>query len=148
MVRGAKGNTISDGVHVPLLISWPSKIKKAAVFHGLIEFSDFFPTLADLVGREVETDGQSFLPLLEGKDYRERETVSVHYDPRWSENVNRYRNTFVQNMDYKLYLDGSFFHLEEDILEKKPLKQEELQASQREIFTQLQEVLKTATAAK
>ena len=141
LVRGAKGNTISDGVHVPLLISWPEKIKKASVFQGLIEFSDFFATMADLVGREVDTDGQSFLALLEGKTYAERETVSVHYDPRWGKNVNRYRNNFVQNIDYKLYLDSSFYHLSDDIYEKKPMNRCEMQSIEMEVFNQLHKVL-------
>lgn len=141
LVRGAKGNTISDGVHVPLLIRWPKKIKKAFVYNGLIEFSDFFATMADMVGAKVETDGQSFLPLLEGRPYLERESVKIHYDPRWGKNVNQYGNTFVQNIDYKLYLDGSFYRLKEDVLEKEPLRSEELQATELEYYTFLKNQL-------
>ncbi len=137
LVRGAKGNTINDGVHVPLLITWPEKIKEARVFNGLIEFSDFFATFCDLVDREAESDGHSFLPLLEGGPYKEREYVKVHYDPRWGKNVNKYRNIFVQNMEYKLYQDSLFYHLTEDILEQHPLPMNELHPSVKEIYTKL-----------
>ena len=30
-VKGAKGNTITHGVHVPLIASWPTKIKKPII---------------------------------------------------------------------------------------------------------------------
>jgi len=144
LVRGAKGSTITDGVHVPLLIHWPEKIKRSRRFEGLIEFSDFFATLADLTGREVESDGRSFLPLLSGKKYQERESVKVHYDPRWGKRVNSHRNSFSQTLDYKLYQDGSFYKLKEDILEEKahspgdldPAELKAYQTLQREILPQ------------
>lgn len=141
LVRGAKGNTITDGVHVPLLIHWPEKIKKSRRFEGLIEFSDFFATLADLTGRDVKSDGHSFLPLLTGKNYQERETVKVHYDPRWGKNVNRYRNSFVQTSGHKLYQDGSFYRIDEDILEHNPLHKSDLDQDERSVYEQLKGAL-------
>lgn len=121
LVQGGKGNTIDAGVHVPLIIYWPQIKNKGFVYDGLIEFSDFFPTLAEITGQKVETDGHSFYPLLAGKDLVPRETVFVHYDPKWSQNVNQYRNQFVQTIEFKLYQDGRLFNLANDILEKKPL---------------------------
>ncbi len=47
------------------------------------------PTLADIVDRDPETDGQSFYPLLKGEEYNSRETVFVHYDL-----INRSENTY------------------------------------------------------
>jgi len=138
-VRGGKGNTITDGTHVPLIASWPDQIREGSIHEGLIEFSDFFPTLAELAGRNVESDGHSFLPLLKGKPYRERETVLVHYDPRWGSRVNRYRNQFVQTVDYKLYQDGSFFDLENDVMEKNPLPPDKLNENERRVYGKLRE---------
>jgi len=141
MVHGAKGNTITDGVHVPLLINWPEKIRRAARFDGLVEFSDFFATLAELVGKDVNSDGMSFLPLLEGKKFNERESVRVHYDPRWGEAVSRYRNSFVQTRNLKLYQDGSFFDLEFDIMEQQALSRNELDPRQEEVYKMLEKEL-------
>jgi arylsulfatase A len=136
-VQGAKGKTITDGVHVPLLINWPKKIKKAWRYEGLIEFSDFFATLADLTGVHADTDGHSFLPLLEGREYRERETVKVFYDPRWGAFVNRYKNSFAQTADYKLYQDGSFYKLGSDILEQEKLVKQDLDPEGLKVYQKL-----------
>ncbi len=140
-VRGAKGMTISDGVRVPLLIEWPAQIKQGSYFQGLIEFSDFFSTLAGLTGREVQSDGYSFLPLLKGERYEERDHVRVHYDPRWGDWVNQFRNTFVQDREFKLYRDGSFFDLRNDIMEQVPMTRDQLTPPAREIYDRLEEHL-------
>lgn len=137
-VKGAKGSTINDGVHVPLLIRWPRRVEGGSHWGGLVEFSDFFATLAELVGREVECDGVSFLPLLEGKAFQGRCTASVHYDPRWGAWVNAHRNSFVQTLDYKLYQDDSFFDLREDVMERRPLDLRKLTTSQKEAYRLLQ----------
>ncbi len=126
VIQGGKGNTIDAGTHVPLIVCWPNKIKNGVVYKGLIEFSDFFPTLADLVGKEPHTDGKSFYPLLTGTKYEPRKTAFVHYDPQWGKRVNQYRNQFVRTLDYKLYCDGRFLDLTKDLLEKNPLHPDSL----------------------
>lgn len=141
-VRGAKGNTITTGTHVPLIISWPEQIKSPFQYEGLIEFSDFFATFADLLEVEVKSDGKSFLSVLrEGKMAPIRETAFVHYDPRWSENVNHYRNQFVQTKQYKLYQDGRFLDMAADVLETIPLTSDSLSEGEQEIRATLQQEL-------
>jgi arylsulfatase A len=137
-IRGAKGNTINDGVHVPLIAYWPEKIQKAMVIDDLIEFSDFFPTFADMVNKEVISDGQSFYPLLDRPaTYRPRKSAFVHYDPRWGKNVNQYRNQFAQTKDYKLYQNGLFYDLSNDILEATPLSEDSLSLKETAIKSEL-----------
>ncbi len=118
VVQGAKGNTIRDGNHVPMVAQWPAKLKDARTYMGLIEFSDFFPTLADIIDQPVPTDGVSFLPVFEGEEIFGRSSIFIHYDPRWGKNVNRYRNQFAQTARYKLYRDGRFHDIVKDPLEK------------------------------
>ncbi len=142
MVQGGKGNTIDAGTHVPLIVSWPKMIKKGFVYNGLIEFSDFFPTFAESIAKEVESDGKSFYPLLTGKKYKPRKTVFVHYDPKWGKRVNQYRNQFVRTVDYKLYQDGKFFNLNKDILEDSPLVQDSLLVNELKIKAMLEGQLK------
>ncbi len=124
--QGAKGNTIRTGTHVPLVASWPATMRKGRVYEGLIEFSDFFPTLIELVGQTSKVDGVSFLSILKGDETPTRQTVFVHYDPKWGDRVNQYRNQFVQDKDYKLYQDGTLFHIGRDPLEKTPLKDDQI----------------------
>ncbi len=125
-IRGGKGKTTDAGTHVPLIIYWPAKIKKGKVFNGLIEFSDFYPTLGDIVGIQTATDGVSFYRLLIGKKFTGRETAFVHYDPEWGDFANQFRNQFARTIRYKLYQDGRFYDLEEDILEQHPVSEEEI----------------------
>ncbi|MEM9674016.1 MAG: sulfatase-like hydrolase/transferase [Bacteroidota bacterium] len=142
MIIGAKGNTIEFGTHVPLVAYWPQMLNGREPHTELIEFSDFFPTLADIVGKQVKSDGESFYPLLTDADYQPRETAFVHYDPRWGKFVNQYRDQFVQTVDYKLYQDGKFFNITNDPLEEKPLDEASLTKAEREIHTHLVRELK------
>lgn len=120
-VRGGKAMTIDAGTHVPLIAYWPEHIKPGSVYDGLIGFSDFYPTLADVAGKNVESDGKSFLPLLRGDPYKERETVFVHYDPMHSDYINQFRGRFVRTKEYKLYQDGRFYHIPTDKREQDPI---------------------------
>jgi len=140
-IRGGKGNTIDAGVHVPLIASWPDKIKEGIVFNDLIEFSDFLPTLAEIVGRQINTDGKSFYNLLNGSKYEPREWAFVHYDPKWGKNVNQYRNQFVQTTEYKLYQNGLFFNIKMDVLEASPLPEDSLTSKEKAIRSVLKKEL-------
>jgi arylsulfatase A len=81
----------------------------------------FFSTFADILDIDVISDGKSFYPLLKGEKYEARKTAFVHYDPKWNKRVSQYRNQFIRTLDYKLYQDGKFYNLNDDILEKFPL---------------------------
>lgn len=142
VIRGAKGNTIDHGTHVPLIISWPEKIKKGSVHEGLIEFSDFFTTLSEIVNKDVKSDGKSFYSLLTDDNFEPRNNAFVHYDPRWGKRVNSFRNQFVRTKDYKLYQDGNFYNLKNDVLEKHPLSLNTLNESQQNVYQQLDLELK------
>ncbi len=142
IVQGGKGKTIDTGTHVPLIISWPNRIKKGSVYDHLIEFSDFFPTLADIAGKKVNCDGKSFYPLLTGERYQPRKTAFVHYDPRWGKRVNQYRAQFIRTLDYKLYRSGRFFHISADKLEKSPLNTDSLSTEEQIIKNYLEKEIK------
>ena len=138
LIKGGKGRTTDAGTHVPLIVSWPEKVKKHKEFDGLVEFSDFLPTLAELVNRdEAKTDGVSFLPLLNGEKFKGRETAVVHYNPMWAPVVQKFANQFVRTVDYKLYADGKFYNLKKDILEKEPLDVASLGNREKKIYEML-----------
>ena len=144
IVSGFKGNTTDAGTRVPLIISWPVLIDNPSVYEGLVDFSDFMPTLADLAGIDIETDGRSLLPLLAGEDFIEKEAMFMHYDPRWGANVNIYRNQFARTKDYKLYQDGKFYYLPDDVLELFPLPDSMLTEEQKATNNHLQELIDKA----
>ncbi len=148
-IRGGKGNTTDAGTRVPLIVHYPEGKQRGTVYEPLIEFSDFYPTLADIAGKsdlsQVDSygpvDGRSFFPVLTGSSHAPRETVFVHYDPRWGMNVNRFRNQFVRTLDYKLYADGRFIHLSKDVLEQWPISPDSLSGSETGVYLKLQQEL-------
>ena len=130
VIRGGKGNTTDAGTRVPLIVHYPEGKQNGVVYEPMIEFSDFYPTLAEIAGMPSQSDGRSFFPVVAGSAHTPRECVFVHYDPQWGQNVNRFRNQFVRTLDYKLYADGRFFNLTKDILEQKPLPPDSLSKSE------------------
>lgn len=144
LVHGFKGNTTDAGTHVPMIAYWPEGIKKGKVYNGLIDFNDFFPTLAEIAKIPVESDGKSFYDLLKGKKINSKESILVHYDPMWGKNVNKYRNRFSMTTDYKLYQDGKFYNLQKDLLEQGSLTNDQLNKTELRLKSKLQEELDRA----
>ena len=135
-IRGGKGNTISHGVNVPMVASWPSIIKKSRNYLGLVNFNDFYATFTDILNVENDSDGESLVQILKNKETSKRESVSIYYDPMWG-NISRYRNVFSQTKRYKLYQNGEFFDMEKDILETNPLNNEDLSENEKRIKAKL-----------
>jgi arylsulfatase A-like enzyme len=122
-VIGGKGTPTEAGTHVPLIANWLGTSPKGKICDDLIDFSDFFPTLAQVAGAEIPgnltVDGKSFLPQIKGERATPREWVFCHYDPRWS--VWK-PCRFVRDKRWKLYDDDRLYDLHTDPLEKSPLR--------------------------
>ena len=106
---------------MPLVVSWPEKIKSNAVSNALVSFADFLPTfceLAKIPKTNYKTDGKSLLPLFSGKG-KIQDEIFIHYSPRWGKWES---NRWVTNGKYKLYQNGNFYHTQTDSLELTPLK--------------------------
>ena len=86
-IHGDKGNSTEAGTHVPLLVYWKGKIALGRVCSDLIDFTDFFPTLAEVANislpKDEIFDGRSFLPQLLGEAGNPRDWVFCHYKPKW-----------------------------------------------------------------
>ena len=61
-----KGSVYEGGIHVPLVISWPGKIKKSFVSEHICAAWDIFPTFCDISDSEhpAGLDGISILPTI------------------------------------------------------------------------------------
>jgi len=70
--RGHKGQYVSGGMRVPLLISWPAGLKKTGTTDALVSLLDTMPTFLDAAGVALSggLDGKSLLPLLRGQEDR------------------------------------------------------------------------------
>ena len=99
--------------------------------------TDFYATFSDILNVSNDSDGKSLAHIFYGNKKNIRETVTIYYDPRWSINVDRYRNIFSQDKRYKLYKNGEFFDMENDILEENPLKEKDLDVNEKLIKDKL-----------
>lgn len=78
----AKSNCYLHSTKTPWIVRWPGKIQAGSVNSGhLISGIDFMPTVIDALGLEkVEgMNGESFVPLLEGKTQDGREYAFTEY---------------------------------------------------------------------
>ena len=120
LVPGGKGNLSDDGTHVPLLASWPGRIKPGTTTDQLVDMSDFLPTLRELAGGHqpprgaTRIDGHSFAGLLDGSRRLK--------DPRrWAYAERGVKRFFVRTQNWKLYNNGRLFHVAVDVNEKSPV---------------------------
>lgn len=142
-VPGGKGTMPDAGTHVPLIANWKGTLREGKVCTDLIDFSDFFPTLAEVAGEvlseDLIMDGRSFLPQLLGKNSNPREWVYCHYYPGVLQED--YWGQFAREKRYKLYNNGKFYNVPSDYLEHNNLDPDNLDENISEIRKKLQAVL-------
>ena len=81
-IKGGKMTMTDRGSRVPLLVSWPGKIKSGSQCDDLVELADFLPTFLELASApepKQSIDGTSFLPQLLGKKGSPKEWVHIEY---------------------------------------------------------------------
>ena len=136
-IKGAKGNTITHGVHVPMIANWPSKIKKPVIYDDVVDLTDFYATFSDILNVANDSDGESLMDIFSSNKKNINEIVTIYYDPKWSINVSKHRNVFSQNKRYKIYKNLEFYDMKSDILEEKPLKEKDLSENEKLIKEKL-----------
>lgn len=121
-ISGGKGTTTDMGTHVPFIACWAGHTPQGAVFDDLIDFTDFYTTLAEAAGVKTgagdPVDGRSFLPRLNGEPGNPRDWVLLHYQPYWGNFAGR---QYVRNQQFKLYRDGRFYNVPVDLKEETDL---------------------------
>lgn len=121
VVRGGKGSTTDAGTHVPWVVNRPGTIEAGRVSDALVDFSDVFPTLAEVAGAEIpqtlELDGRNFLPVLRGEKESVRDWTYCWY----ARNGGKNGKEFARTRRFKLYRNGNFYDVSMDPLEKQSL---------------------------
>jgi len=76
---GSKWTDWQGGIRVPLIITWPGKIKPGVITDYMCAAYDLMPTIADITGSEMPAgkDGISFLPVLLGKHRNQHKYIIV-----------------------------------------------------------------------
>ena len=81
-LRGYKRDLYEGGIRVPMLALWPGKIKPGAVSDHISAFWDVLPTFAEITGVTPpdDIDGISFLPVLTGRNDRQRQHDFLYWE--------------------------------------------------------------------
>ena len=135
IVPGGKGKFDDTGTRVPLIANWPGKIKAGSVVDEMADLTDLLPTVAEVAGLDddgVARDGISYAPVLFGEN-RATERPWIYVELKGKR--------CVRSPRWKLYDKGRFYDLENDPLEKSPLKIETLSSEGREEHARLQKAL-------
>lgn len=81
--RGQKGDVWEGGHRIPLILSWPQVITANSQYPHLLSLTDFYATIADLVGLNLfenqGMDSQSFAHVLLGESNQPHRTVMIHH---------------------------------------------------------------------
>jgi arylsulfatase A len=114
-ISGQKGTMKEGGSRVPLAVSWPGHTPAGKTNNDLTDFSDFFPTVAELAGAKlpegVKIDGHSFAPQIEGKKGSPRKWVYVELNGK----------SYVRDSKFKLTAEGEMFDLSEAPFKEIPV---------------------------
>ena len=135
-IPGGKGKFTDWGVRIPGIAVWPGKIVPGSRNSDLIDFSDFLPTLLELLElpeQEFEIDGKSFAPALRGEEYVPREWV---YSER-----NQGERYMVRTREWKLLWTGELFDMKADEYEKSPIRQKDDSPRSSAARAELKEIL-------
>lgn len=144
-IEGGKGRPTDAGTHVGFVASWPGRIKPGTVIDAPIDFADVLPTMAETAGIPIPkyADGESLLPLLEGKSDKARGWVFIS-DADEHEKPIKYRS-FVRDQRWKLYDDGTLFDLSKDLSETNPATGPEADRAREKLQPILDRILKSRT---
>ncbi len=126
LVKGGKASTSEPGICLPFIANWPGVIKEGRVSDALIDFTDFYPTLLDLAGKnppkeislngkKEKIDGVSFKDVLLNKNgSSNRKWIlsmgggnNARLTNEGVENQYEFRDRVIRNKRYKLYINSS-----------------------------------------
>jgi len=139
--KGEKGTSRKGGTHVPMIVSWKNKVKSGSISTALVDFTDFVPTFLEITGAKppIQTDGQSFLPILTGQKSQVREWIFCHYDPNWNNYIPK---TFAFDERWKVYSTGEIFDFHNDPDENIPIVLSNLGQTDQKRVEKLQGVIR------
>jgi len=124
--RSGKASIYEGGTRVPLIMRWPGHISADATTEQVVQSTDFFPTLLELLTlprpNELRFDGVSFASALKGT-VSPREPVFCHFPHGGRSDIEGFApSTSVRRGDWKLIRFYAADELGKDRLELYDLK--------------------------
>jgi len=80
--RGMKRDLYEGGIHVPMIVRWPGKVKPGTTSDHISAFWDILPTFCEIakVASPNNIDGISMLPVLLGKDKKQKQHDYLYWE--------------------------------------------------------------------
>ncbi len=139
-LRGVKRDIWEGGHRVPMIVTWPSVIKKAKEIKQTVCLLDFYSSMAEMLDHSLKKgespDGHSYLPLILDKPHQDR-PFTIHHSANglfairsgdWVliEKKNGQSNSVVKSSEYDKARgyrvnpdsDGELFNLKTDLQER------------------------------
>jgi arylsulfatase len=134
-----KGYTHEGGFRVPMIASWPARIKKGTESHLISAFWDVLPTLCEITGIQIPdyADGISFLPELTGRKQRQHDYLYwefPEYGGQQAVRMGKWKGIRKDIMKGNLKVE--LFNLETDLQELT-----DLSASYPELVRQMEKIM-------
>jgi len=102
-LRAGKGHLYEGGIKIPLFVKWKGHLQPRVEEKTIVLLMDLFPTLLDITaGKHLNTEGQSFLPVLEQKENWNNRTVFWHSSKARPVNTGDSKSSAIRKGDYKL----------------------------------------------
>ena len=126
-LRAGKGWLYDGGIKVPLLVKWNKNFTPREEKKSLVMLMDVFPTLLDITSnKSLETNGESFLPVLEQKKNWNDRTIFWHSSKARPTNTGDTKSSAIREGDFKLihwYKENriELYNISEDPFESKNL---------------------------
>ncbi len=127
-LKGKKGTLYEGGIRVPMIVSWPKKVKQASTCDVPVTSVDFFPTFLELAGiapsNYPEVEGESLLPLLKRKKGFQDRAIYWHFPHHRKEGLSM--GAVIRKGDWKLINEFEtekvyLFNLKNDVGEENNL---------------------------
>lgn len=124
-----KGSCFDGGVNTPYLMCWPAGIPAGQVCEELVSNIDFAPTIFDICQvtppADMHLDGQSFLPLVQGKQTQWRDAVFFELG-----NMRAVRTKHFKYIAIRRYTDEQWAQLPEAIQQSQEFRRRYFRLSQ------------------
>lgn len=123
--RGGKGDMFEGGIRIPCIVKWPRTIQPSVNHHPII-LMDFFPTMLDIAGGEIDSalPSKSILPLMKGEKLSE-ETRTMVFVRREGHRYGGQDYYAISDGEYKLLQNNPYepyelYHISRDSTERRP----------------------------
>lgn len=137
-LRAGKGSVYEGGIRVPMIVKWPNVVKENSMTNQPVIIEDFFPSILEMAKIKnptliQEIDGRSFVSLLKGQNYQDKDRLLVWHSPnKWTREDGPGINFFsaVRQSKWKLVYDYKrrkleLYNLDKDLGEQNDLAMKE-----------------------